>query len=116
MADDLQRGFESGICRTRKQSPPIELEEATILKGQVTAKKELGGSDFSKAQDYAMKKNILEANERGQNSVVRRITDLMDPWCDKNLRIAILGQTKDPSSSVSCLPTVVNARCFRGNE
>ncbi|CAM4481246.1 unnamed protein product [Lepidochelys olivacea] len=42
-----------------------------IKKGQVTAKKELGGSDFSKAQDYAMKKNILEANERGQNSVVR---------------------------------------------
>ncbi|XP_077693145.1 uncharacterized protein LOC144276727 isoform X3 [Eretmochelys imbricata] len=74
MADDLQRGFESGICRTRKQSPPIELEEATILKGQVTAKKELGGSDFSKAQDYAMKKNILEANERGQNSVVRRLS------------------------------------------
>ncbi|KAH1185501.1 hypothetical protein KIL84_018250, partial [Mauremys mutica] len=40
--------------------------------GQVSAKKELGGSNFSKAQDYAMKKNILEAKERGQNTLVRR--------------------------------------------
>ncbi|XP_065437323.1 integrator complex subunit 6 isoform X10 [Chrysemys picta bellii] len=34
----------------------------------------------------------------------------------KNIRAAILGQTKGPSSPVSCLPTVASARCFRGNE
>ncbi|XP_073205520.1 calmodulin-1 isoform X2 [Lepidochelys kempii] len=30
--------------------------------------------------------------------------------------MAILGQTKDPSSPVSCLQKVANARCPRGNE
>uniref|UniRef100_A0A452I200 WD repeat-containing protein 62 n=1 Tax=Gopherus agassizii TaxID=38772 RepID=A0A452I200_9SAUR len=38
-------------------------------------------------------------------------------WADwKNIRTAMLGQTKGPSSPVSCLPTVASARCFRGNE
>ncbi|XP_073200850.1 transmembrane emp24 domain-containing protein 7 isoform X2 [Lepidochelys kempii] len=32
------------------------------------------------------------------------------------IRTAILGQTKGLSSPVSCLPTVANARCPRGNE
>ncbi|CAM4682593.1 unnamed protein product [Lepidochelys kempii] len=36
---------------------------------------------------------------------------------DKNIRTAILDQTKGPFiSPVSCLPTVANARCPRGNE
>uniref|UniRef100_A0A674IAC4 BUB1 N-terminal domain-containing protein n=1 Tax=Terrapene triunguis TaxID=2587831 RepID=A0A674IAC4_9SAUR len=34
----------------------------------------------------------------------------------KNIRTAILVQTKGPSSPVSCLPIVPNARCPRGNE
>ncbi|CAM4480514.1 unnamed protein product [Caretta caretta] len=38
------------------------------------------------------------------------------PGGKKNIRTAILGQTKGPSSPVSCLPAVANARCPRGNE
>ncbi|XP_075796064.1 dual specificity protein phosphatase 22-A-like isoform X3 [Pelodiscus sinensis] len=33
-----------------------------------------------------------------------------------NIRTAMLGQTNLPSSPVSCLPTVANARCPRGSE
>ncbi|XP_043348911.1 arf-GAP with coiled-coil, ANK repeat and PH domain-containing protein 2 isoform X2 [Dermochelys coriacea] len=33
-----------------------------------------------------------------------------------NIRLARLGQIKGPSSPVSCLPTVANARCTRGSE
>ncbi|XP_077666323.1 hydroxyacid-oxoacid transhydrogenase, mitochondrial isoform X3 [Eretmochelys imbricata] len=34
----------------------------------------------------------------------------------QNIRKAILRQIRGPSSQVSCLPTVANAQCFRGNE
>ncbi|CAM4363719.1 unnamed protein product [Caretta caretta] len=36
--------------------------------------------------------------------------------CHKNIKMAILGQIKGPSSPVSCLQTVANARCPRGSE
>ncbi|CAM5094109.1 unnamed protein product [Eretmochelys imbricata] len=36
--------------------------------------------------------------------------------CFVNVRTAVLGQTKGPSSPVSCLLTVANARCPRGSE
>ncbi|CAM4520977.1 unnamed protein product [Lepidochelys olivacea] len=36
--------------------------------------------------------------------------------CFVNVRMAVLGQTKGPSSPVSCLLTVANARCPRGSE
>ncbi|XP_043369577.1 C-type lectin domain family 2 member L isoform X3 [Dermochelys coriacea] len=71
--------------------------------------------DWNSSQSFCSSHNssltVIESQQELSRSVTRYSAQ-------KNMKIrtAILGQTKGPSSPVSCLPTMANARCPRGNE
>ncbi|XP_075788602.1 zinc finger protein 131 isoform X2 [Pelodiscus sinensis] len=99
------------------QEPLVEIEGVSnmafrhLIEFTYTAKLMVQGeeeaNDVWKAAEYLQMLEAIKALE---------IRDFCKLEEHENIRTAILGQTKGPSSPVSCLPTVANTRCPRGRD